>query len=141
MALGTVGELIDADEEADEVEPEVPVGANVWKAQGEIETTFDDLLIGQYVVAVAIAEEENDNYIACGPITGAGFEDDTDSQMVVGIQTMNDSTVSGFAVFEQDTQAINVFGEDKSGVTAYLFRSLPTLHGDLLGGGTVTPEP
>ncbi len=138
-ALGPDDELIDADEAADEAEPEVPLGVDVWTTRGEVETTFDELLGEQRVVAVAESEEEFDNYLACGQITGAGFEDDEDGQMVVGIQPLGGSGVSGFAVFEQDTQAINVFGEDVSGVTAYLFQNLRTLRGELEAGATPTP--
>ncbi len=136
--LGGDDELIDEDEAADEAEPEVPLGVNVWKTQGEVDTTFDDLIGGEFVVAVSESEEINTNYLACGTITGAGFEDDEDGQMVVGIQPLDGSGVSGFAVFEQDTQTINIFGEDKSGVTAYLFHDLPTLRGDRMGA---TPAP
>ncbi len=136
--LGGDDELIDEDEAADEAEPEVSLGVNVWKTQGEVETTFDDLIGGEFVVAVSESEEINTNYLACGTISGAGFEDDEDGQMVVGVQPLNGSGVSGFAVFEQDTQAINIFGEDKSGVTAYLFHDLPTLRGDRMGA---TPTP
>ncbi len=136
--LGGDDELIDEDEAADEAEPEVPLGINVWKTESEIDTTFDELLDGQFIVAVSESEEINTNYLACGTITGAGFEDDEDGQMVVGIQALDGSGVSGFAVFEQDTQMINIFGEDKSGVTAYLFHDLPTLRGDRMAA---TPAP
>ncbi len=138
-ALGADDELIDVDEAEDEAEPEVPAGGDVWTTRGEIETTFDELLGEERVVAVAESEDEFDNYLACGQITGAGFEDDEDGQMVVCVKPLGGSGVSGLAVFEQDTQAINVFGEDVSGVTAYLFQNLRTLRGELEAGATPAP--
>lgn len=96
----------------------------IWKAEGEVDQTFDELFETPRVVAVHQSSEQYGTIIACGNVSASNWDDE--DQVVIGLAPVGNSGYYGYAVFERDTGNIPVFGENTSGVTVYLFQDLAT---------------
>jgi hypothetical protein len=116
--------------------PKIPEAASPWRMQAEIGASFGEFLGEPRIVLVQHGRAAPEVVLACGQIGGA---EDGDDSMVIGLRPLNGSALFGMAIFERDTAGLNVFGDDASGVTVYLFPSLPTLRGQLLGPASPTP--
>ena len=95
----------------------------VYKAEAEVDATFDDLFGSPEIVAVHKNANEYDTIIACGELSQAADAADED-QVVISLRPVNGSGYYGYAVFERDTGNFPVFGENTTGVTVYMFEGL-----------------
>jgi hypothetical protein len=115
----------------------------VYKAEAEIDATFEDLFASPEVIAVHKNANEYDTIIACGDLGSVPGE--PEGEVVVPIQPVNGSGYYGYAVFQEDTgdaPAIPIFGDDTTGVTVYLFQGLTTQRDErAFGMGTPVPAP
>ncbi len=114
----------------------------VYKAEAEIDATFDDLFDSPEIAAVHRSAEAYDVIVACGELTRVGDTED-DDEVLVALRPVGGSGFYGYAVFERDTGNVPVFGENTTGVTVYLFKGLSTLRGEraaeAVGTATATP--
>jgi hypothetical protein len=138
---GVLDTGIDADGDGVLDDDEVIVAAavdtpRIFKAEAEIDATFDDLFASPEVVAVHKNANEYDTIIACGELMQAEDADDED-QVVIALRPINGSGYYGYAVFERDTGNVPIFGENTTGVTVYLFEGLSTQRQDRM---TPTPD-
>ncbi len=129
-------------------DPDLPSSAltTVWKVDGEIDATFDDLFgapgdddapfTDTGAIVVHAGSSGSGEMLACAEVaTSAGWEDrDT---VVVGVTPEGGSDVFGYAVFERDTGNVPVFGDNTTGVTVYMIDNLPTLRDS---GQEATPQ-
>ncbi len=102
----------------------------VYRADEEIDATFDDLFGEPVVIAVHASADDYGTILACGELTAANWEDEED--VVIPIAPVGGSGIYGYAVFERDTGNVPIFGENTTGVTTYLFEGLSTLRGERL---------
>jgi len=120
-----------------------PAGAprpTVWRADGEIDRTFDELLTAPHVIAVHRSAERYGELVACADVAATQWEER--DRLVLGLEPVGDTPVYGYAVLERDTGNIPVFGEDTTGVTVYLFEDLSTMRDERLAATpAATPAP
>lgn len=107
----------------------------VWKAENEVDATFDDLFDESEdedgidtpgVIAVRAGSGDSDNIVACAQLDAAAGWEERDT-VVLGLTPEGDTDLYGYAVFERDTGNVPIFGENTTGVTVYVIDSPPTL--------------
>ncbi len=104
---------------ADESDAEIlgqPTGAPVLTTSSTIDATLADVANGGNVVAVHSSPEEFGTIIACGQIAGPNI----DGQLVIALQPVGESTVSGVATLSSDTSGVLGLGDDQIQVTVYV---------------------
>ncbi|MDP9369039.1 MAG: hypothetical protein M3Q03_12295 [Chloroflexota bacterium] len=132
---------VDADGVIDEPGRLVPVSgpdARIFKAEDEVDATFDDLFGSPNTLVVHKSADAGASIIACGELTRAADVEDEDV-VVVGLRPVDNSDYFGYVVFERGTSNFPVFGENTTDVTVYVFRGLST-RSDSRGAGTPTAE-
>lgn len=132
---------VDADGVIDEPGRLVPVSgpdARIFKAEDEVDATFDDLFGSPKTLVVRKSADEDASIFACGELTRAADVEDEDV-VVVGLRPVDGSDYFGYAVFERGTSNLPVFGDNTTDVTVYVFHGLST-RGDNVVGSTPTSE-
>jgi hypothetical protein len=79
----------------------------VLSVNGSIDVSLDDVVNGTHVIAVHASPETFGTIVACGGIAGTL----ADGKLVVALQPVGDSTLSGIAILEEG---------DETNVTIYL---------------------
>ena len=141
---GTLDTGIDADGDGVLGDDEVIVVAavavpRIFKAEGEVDATFDDLFGSPEIIAIHKNANEYANIIACGELMQAPDAEDSD-EVVISLRPINGSGYYGYAVFERDTGNVPIFGENTTGVTVYMFQGLSTQRENRMDT-TPTPMP
>ncbi len=119
---------LDADGIIDDAERLLPAGgpnARIYKAEEEVDATFDDLFESAQTLVVHQSAAEDATIVACGELTRPDDAEDKEI-VVVGLRPIHGSGYYGYAVFERDTSNIPIFGDNTTGVTVYLFHGLDT---------------
>ncbi len=132
---------VDADGVIDEPGRLVPVSgpdAQIFKAEDEVDSSFDDLFGSPKTLVVHKSAAEDASSIACGELTRAADGDDEDV-VVVGLRPVDKSDYFGYAVFERGTSNLPVFGENSTDVAVYVFHGLST-RSDSRGASIPTAE-
>ena len=99
-------------------------GPTIWRTETQLDANFDEMFSEQKAIAIDESPDAYQNILACGDLPSTGQWQGQD-QIVVGLNPVQGSGFVGFAVFEQDASG-QVFGDNASGLTVYLFENLPT---------------
>jgi hypothetical protein len=113
-------------------------GASVYRTEGEVDAGFEELFGSPEIIAVHRSAKDYGTLIACGELS-TGADPGGEDEVLVPIRPVGDSGYRGFAVFERDTGGVPIFGEERTGVTVYLFEGLTTLFEERLARATPTP--
>ena len=98
----------------------------VSESSGKVKAKLDDLGHEPYVIAVHASAADYDTIVACGMIAGPKV----DGKLVVALTPVNDSGVTGVAVFDEDKSGVLDLGSDEVQITVYLIGA---------GGSMATP--
>lgn len=93
-----------------------PAGATVYEASASINAKLDDLGKQPYVIALHASADDYGTLVACGSIAGPK----KDGKLVVALEPVDGSKVSGIAIFDEDKSGVLGLGGDKVQVTVYV---------------------
>ncbi|HEV2529213.1 MAG TPA: hypothetical protein VGT61_12270 [Thermomicrobiales bacterium] len=93
-----------------------PTGNPVLLVSSTIDATLSDVANGGNVVAVHASPEAFGTIVACGQIAGP----DIDGGLVIALQPVGESTVTGVVTLSPDTSGVLGLGGDQIRVTAYV---------------------
>lgn len=99
-----------------------PIGSDealpvVMGTSSTIDSSLNDLADQGNAVAVHASADDYDTIVACGNI--AGMKDD--GKLVVALNSVDDATVVGVAILDEDNAGALGLGDDQVSATIYLF--------------------
>ncbi|MGC4108190.1 MAG: hypothetical protein QM753_17840 [Thermomicrobiales bacterium] len=100
--------------------------SSVSEASDTIKAKLDDLGKEPYVIAVHASATDYGTIVACGAIRGPKV----DGKLVVALEAVNGSGVTGIATFDEDKSGVLNLGSDEIAITVYLVG---------VGGSMATP--
>ena len=89
----------------------------VLSASATVDEKLNDLADNGNAIAVHASADDYDTIVACGNIAGIK----NDGKIVVAMNSVDDETVVGVAILDEDTSGVLGLGDEQVKATVYLF--------------------